>query len=139
MLSIGMKCCETLKRVLLQHFAKNLKKFEVYSEENIFQAPYPHALSRQPKATEPSIDYLREELERERERFHELSEQKAQLSALLREMQGALFDLRVSGQTLESLNLQPLADTLAGIYQQVKQLKSMIITANGVIYLLKLL
>ena len=58
-------------------------------------------------------------------------EQKAQLSALLREMQAALFDLRVSGQTLDSLNLQPLADTLAGMCQQVKQLKSMSTTADG--------
>ena len=53
------------------------------------------------------------------------------MGALLREMQSSLFELRLSGQALDSLSLQPLDETMARIAQQVRHLSHMCANADG--------
>ncbi len=106
----------------------------MYSDENIFKWSTETAESAEisrSKASSGSIAALKYEFELEKERYSQLSAQKQQLASLLKEMQGALFELRVSGQAIDSLNLQPLADTVARICQQVQQLSTMCTRADS--------
>ena len=106
----------------------------MYSDENIFKWSSEAVKldeSDASRKSNSSIAVLTNEYELEKERFLQLSAQKQQLASLLKEMQGALFELRVSGQVIDSLNLQPLADTVARSCQQVKQLSTMCTRADS--------
>lgn len=117
---------------MARHFSVNIKKFEIYSDENIFRkANKTDSRSGIGATAKNTLQQLRAEYETEREEFEGLTREKQELAALLREMQSSLFDLRVSGQVIDSLSLQPLDEALARISQQVRQLSGMCSNADG--------
>lgn len=127
----SLKCCDRLRRILAKSFSQNIKKFEVYSEENIFLRANSGSAPAISSSTRDLLNQLRAEYAQELEAFESMSREKQQLAALLREMQASLFELRVSGQALDSLSLHPLDEAMARISQQVRQLSAMCINADG--------
>ena len=129
-----IQCCKQFHKLLSKHFSLNIKKFELYSEEQIFrQKDVSSSLEETgvPPSTRETLSQLRAEYEAERMAYESLSIEKRELSGLLKEMQNALFDLRVSGQVVDSLGLQPLNETLARVAQQVRLLKNMCANAES--------
>lgn len=109
-----------------------MKKFEMYSEEYIFCESHTVSEKASPCAQLDIVQELRREFAEEKERYDTLSREKRELGALLKEMQSSLFDLRVSGQVLDSMNLQPLDDSVARLMQQVNQLTGLCSRADGI-------
>jgi hypothetical protein len=106
----------------------------MYAEECIFRAPTSASESVVDSNTElhqRTIKRLKQEFLAERETYLNLSKQKEELTALLQEVQMSLFNLRLNSQKFESLNLNPLADTVARVSQQITELERMCIRANG--------
>jgi hypothetical protein len=124
-----------MKRLLLGNFKKNLKKFEMYSDENVFtdktKAPSEKSQNTSNENDAAELQRLRAEFESERDTFESLSAQKAALGPLLRAMQTSLFELRVAGQIVDSLNLHPLADSVAALSQQVSALEDLCAKSEG--------
>ena len=108
----------------------------MYSEENIFNSRNSTAATTQgvdgiSKTDRETLDRLRAEYAAEKETYEVLSRETQQLAGLLQEMQSSLFDLRVSGQAIDSLSLQPLDEAVARISQQVQHLNGLCAKADG--------
>jgi hypothetical protein len=125
-----------MKRLLLGNFKKNLKKFEMYSDENVFSEKSQATRESSASSSEQDIaelQRLRAEFDSERDTYELLTAQKAALGPLLRAMQTSLFELRVAGQIVDSLNLHPLADSVAALSQQVAALEDLCAKSEGTI------
>lgn len=109
----------------------------MYSEENIFTSrnSAPVAATKGgngiSKTDRETLNQLRAEFTAEQETYEVLSRETQHLAGLLHEMQSSLFDLRVSGQALDSLSLQPLDEAVARISQQVQHLNRLCTNADG--------
>jgi hypothetical protein len=123
---------------MVLHYEKNLAKFAMYANRNIFTTS---SLSSTEKPTVPTsitneISALDIDLFSLRSKFVELRESHALRKSecrdsdlLLKDMRNALFNLRIGAQALDEV--QPLADTLAIVEQHKRTLYELSRRAGG--------
>jgi hypothetical protein len=126
------ECCRKLQNRMKSAYEKNMNKFSVYVNRNIFVLPSEQqqsssVASASGAAKHGESDPLTEELERLREKYLLIRQTHAMLSnecrnadLLLKDMRGALFALRIGAQALENHQVQPLNEAWA-IMEQHKQ------------------
>jgi hypothetical protein len=117
-----------LLKLIKKHSKTNMRKFEMYALRNVFasstQAPSSSSSSSSQPPSPPSA-----ELEALRSRYAELSAENSFLrdeavasEALLGQMSKSIFDLRVGAQVLDTYDVKPLADSVAGVAQSHRDL-----------------
>ena len=127
------ECCRKLQDRMKSSYDKNMNKFSVYVNRNIFvipseqQQPSSSLASASGTTKHDEFDQLTEEIERLRAKYLSLRQTHAMLSnecrnadLLLKDMRGALFALRIGAQALENHQVQPLNEAWA-IMEQHKQ------------------
>jgi hypothetical protein len=116
-----------------QQFHRNMDKFDVYCNRNIF---VPSSSSNSVFKME-TADSVSSELEQLRQKYMTLRSQYMDLSAstkaatlFLTDMRSTLFHIRVGAQVLDEYNVQPLAETMATLTQQKIALEELCVNAQ---------
>lgn len=123
------EACEKLQRKMKKHFDKNMDKFDIYATRNIFVLPVDESSSQTQSKEKENLENKSLELDILKNRYYDLlAEYSSKTSdikeseALLDNMRNSLFQIRVASQTMDEHNLQPLAETMATIVKQKKDL-----------------
>ena len=140
------QCCNQLKYRVRNNYTKNMKKFCLYSDRNIFTFPKDSV----EVVTSPTVqldsnnnlkdtsNIIDEEVKSLREKFctlsksHEIVKLEYNITEKVAiDIKGALFGLRLGAQVIESHQMQPLAERIALLEHQKRNLVSLIDKAKG--------
>ena len=127
------ECCRKLQERKISSYERNMNKFSVYVNRNIFVLPSEQqpssslAVAASGSAEQDEFNECTEEVERLREQYQSIRQTYGMSSSecrnadlLLKDMRGALFALRIGAQALENHQVQPLNEAWA-IMEQHKQ------------------
>jgi len=109
--------CSELKQKLKHEFSKNLDKFEIYANRNIFvladSASGAPVVPIDVVSASSELISLREQYLTLREQHEAASAEAADCEGILASMKTALFNVRVGAQTLDAHNVPSLVETAA--------------------------
>lgn len=114
-----IQLCSALMERISDKYMRNLHKFSMYSERNIFGTA--------PRSTEISDD----EHIQLRAKYHNLYAEQRLLQqatkdadALLKDMRAALFTVRIGAQAFDDCEVQPVVDSVEMLVTQKQRLAS---------------
>lgn len=121
-------------------YSKNLNKFSIYADRNIFvRTPIPASKTLvSAEVPQSALDLISLEVASLKESYISRRVELLKLTngckdgdLLLKDMRKALFTIRVGAQTLDECNVQPLRETVATLEQYEETLSALSVRANG--------
>ena len=102
-----------------QQFHRNMNKFDVYCDRNIFVPSSSSVFKMETEDTVSSeLEQLRQKYMTLRSQYMDLSASTKAATLFLQDIRASLFQIRVGAQVLDEYNIQPLAETMATLTQQ---------------------
>jgi uncharacterized membrane protein YgcG len=149
------QCCHKLQERMKATYGRNMHKFGMYADRNIFVLPTPAAAAASGSSSSSSgggggggggrsssgnggddkteLQHLSEEAERLREKYVSLRQKHATLltdcangEAMLKDMRATLFDLRLSMQADDMAQLMPFPESIATMAHNKQRLLALI-------------
>lgn len=118
-----------MKNKFGKHLHENLKKFALYSERNLFtikETPVAVSTTQNDELLKVRSIYLEKLQERE-----SLAAEYNQLEALLNEMRESMFAIRLSHQSLDEHNVQPIGEFASTLRENCTVLAGLQLQAIG--------
>jgi hypothetical protein len=113
--------CQDLLRIMQDVYGKNMAKFDLYAERNIFSLPAPGE-SLSAIASKQALEKTTSELNAVRQKYLETQAQNNRLKLeceeaelLLKDMRSAMFNLKVGSQVLDEYSTGPFQSTMVGL------------------------
>ena len=116
-----------------QQFHRNMGKFDVYCNRNIFvpsSSSSSNSVFKMETAVSSELEQLRQKYMTLRSQYMDLSASTKAATLFLQDMRSTLFHIRVGAQVLEEYNVQPLAETMATLTQQKIALEELCVNAQ---------
>lgn len=116
-----------------QQFYRNMDKFDVYCNRNIFvpsSSSSSNSVFKMETAVSSELEQLRQKYMTLRSQYMDLSASTKAATLFLQDMRTTLFHIRVGAQVLEEYNVQPLAETMATLTQQKIALEELCVNAQ---------
>jgi len=116
-----------------QQFHRNMDKFDVYCNRNIFvpsSSSSSNSVFKMETEVSSELEQLRQKYMTLRSQYMDLSASTKAATLFLQDMRSTLFHIRVGAQVLEEYNVQPLAETMATLTQQKIALEELCVNAQ---------
>ena len=118
-----------------QQFHRNMDKFDVYCNRNIFvpsssSSSSSNSVFKMETEVSSELEQLRQKYMTLRSQYMDLSASTKAATLFLQDMRSTLFHIRVGAQVLDDYNVQPLAETMATLTQQKIALEELCVNAQ---------